>query len=443
MKILCSCPRGEANLCGVGFCLGTGCPLSPRPITSKIAAMPSLRETIRASLKKEEARRQSASPDEARQADPIAAISPIIMPKWGLAMIEGTVVAWQAEIGSDIAAGQDIMEIETSKIANVYESPVTGLLRRIVVQEGETVPVGALLGVCAPASITDAAIEVFVKTFLETFDGKGAIIGTEPMTETRDVAGKTTRFVRRGDGPGTAILFLHGFGSDCLSWFCNQEVLAERHTTYALDLPGHGGSSRAVGDGDLAALTQSVMDFMDRLEIEAAHLVGHSIGGAACLSLALGHPNRVASATLLAPAGLGPAINMEVIEGLIAQTRARGLRRTLERQVSDPAMITSAMVDAIVKHKRLDGTKAALSKLRDGLFPAGRQQLIDPARLAGLSVPVQAIWGEDDRILPVDQAAGLPESVRVIRHPDVGHLPHIEKAHAVNAAIAEWIAQAQ
>ncbi|MBC6417097.1 MAG: biotin/lipoyl-binding protein, partial [Rhodospirillales bacterium] len=66
-------------------------------------------------------------------------IRPIVMPKWGLAMIEGTVVEWQVEEGAEVAAGQDIMEIETSKITNVFESPVEGPLRKIVVANGETV----------------------------------------------------------------------------------------------------------------------------------------------------------------------------------------------------------------------------------------------------------------------------------------------------------------
>ncbi|MCG8359865.1 MAG: acetoin dehydrogenase dihydrolipoyllysine-residue acetyltransferase subunit, partial [Kiloniellales bacterium] len=67
------------------------------------------------------------------------AIQAITMPKWGLAMEEGMVAAWLAEEGSTISAGQEVMEIETSKITNVYESPVGGTLRRRIVGEGETV----------------------------------------------------------------------------------------------------------------------------------------------------------------------------------------------------------------------------------------------------------------------------------------------------------------
>ena len=65
--------------------------------------------------------------------------------------------------------GQEIADIETSKIANAFESPVAGPLRRRLVGEGETVPVGALLAVVADTSVADAAIEAFVTDFQASF----------------------------------------------------------------------------------------------------------------------------------------------------------------------------------------------------------------------------------------------------------------------------------
>src|ERR671910_180404 len=97
------------------------------------------------------------------------AIRPIVMPKWGLAMQEGMVAKWLVEEGATISAGDEILDIETSKIANVFESPVAGPLRRIVVGEGDTVPVGALLGVVADSSVSDADIDAFIATFQEEF----------------------------------------------------------------------------------------------------------------------------------------------------------------------------------------------------------------------------------------------------------------------------------
>src|SRR3954464_2140684 len=92
---------------------------------------------------------------ETTKAEAAPTVRPITMPKWGLAMEEGALARWAVEVGAPIALGQEIMDIETTKIANVFESPVAGVLRKKVVQEGETVPVGALLGVVSEASVPD------------------------------------------------------------------------------------------------------------------------------------------------------------------------------------------------------------------------------------------------------------------------------------------------
>ncbi len=367
----------------------------------------------------------------------MSAIQNIVMPKWGLAMQEGLVAAWHVPVDAVLEAGQDLLDIETSKIANVYESPVSGHLRRIVVAAGETVPVGALLGVCAPASVSDTEIDAHVKAFQDSFDWDGAKADTGPEPETAETTAGRLRFLRMGDGDGPSMLFLHGFGGDLNTWLFNQEVVAQSGRTIALDLPGHGGSTKDVGPGDLVTLAGAVMALMDHLSLPSAHLVGHSMGGATALLVALERPDRVASLTLLAPGGFGPAINMDYINGFIAEKRAKKLRAVLELLVADPTAITAEMVEEVIKVKRLDGVDAALKTLRDGLFPGGTQAIDLRDRLAALLCPVRVIWGRRDRILPASQADGVPASIRVTLLDAAGHMPHMESAATVNALLQE------
>ena len=93
-------------------------------------------------------------------------IQPIVMPKWGLAMEEGALTSWLVQNGSEVEKGQEIAEIETSKLANVFESPASGTVRRLVAKEGDVLPVGALLAVLAPAAISDTDIDSFVASFV-------------------------------------------------------------------------------------------------------------------------------------------------------------------------------------------------------------------------------------------------------------------------------------
>ncbi len=372
-------------------------------------------------------------------------IEPIVMPKWGLAMQEGMVAEWHIEAGAEISAGQEIMDIETSKIANVYESPVAGTFRKIVVEPGSTVPVGALLGVVAPSSVSDGDVEAYVKDFNDNFDWDAAAGDTGPEPETIDAGGTGNaggtriRYLEMGQADGPPVIFIHGFGGDLNNWMFNQSDLSENNTTYAIDLPGHGGSTKAVGAGDLDVFTSAIIAFMDAKTIKKAHLVGHSMGGATALALAVNAGDRVASATLIAPAGLGSEINMDYINGFIEQKRAKKLRAVLELLVADPGAITSEMVDEVIKFKRVDGVGPALETLRDGLMSGGTQATDLRASLSTLTASVQVIWGKDDQILPASHAEGLPDNVTVTLYEQTGHMPHMEKAAEVNELIGKMV----
>ena len=93
-------------------------------------------------------------------------ITPIVMPKWGLTMTEGTVVRLACRgRPDDIAVGQEIMDVETDKIANAVEAADGGFLRRRVAQAGQVYPVKSLLGVMAPAEVPESEIDAYVADF--------------------------------------------------------------------------------------------------------------------------------------------------------------------------------------------------------------------------------------------------------------------------------------
>jgi len=89
-------------------------------------------------------------------------IKPINMPKWGMEMSEGDINAWYFAIGDQVSAGDDLVDIETSKIINTVTASDDGVLRAIIGATGETHLVGALLGVIASAETSDADIQAFI-----------------------------------------------------------------------------------------------------------------------------------------------------------------------------------------------------------------------------------------------------------------------------------------
>jgi pyruvate dehydrogenase E2 component (dihydrolipoamide acetyltransferase) len=367
-----------------------------------------------------------------------AEIVPLVMPKWGLAMTEGMVTAWLVPEGATVAAGDEILEIETAKITNVFESPASGILRRLVVDEGGTVPVGALLGVFAPQAVPDPEIDAYVARFQEDFQVEAAEAEATIEPAFLELEGRRLRYLQLGEGP--PIVLIHGFGADLNTWMFTQPALAESHQVTALDLPGHGGSTKDLGAGDLATLAGAVGDLIAALDLGPAHLVGHSLGGAIALQLALEAPARVASASLIAPAALGPEINGAFLDGFLAARRRKQLKPILELLVGDPALIGRDMVDDVLKFKRLDGVEAALATLANTLAADGVQRLDLRARLSELALPVQVIWGADDQILPAAHAHDLPEAIVCHVLENAGHMPHMERAPEVSALIGNFIA---
>lgn len=128
-------------------------------------------------------------------------IYPIAVPKWGIEMVEGTITTWNNAEGDTLAKGDEVFEMESDKIVNVWEAPVDGVLRRIVAQEGDAHPVGALLGVIAAADVDDTAIDAFIADF----GGGSAASEDKPAAATpaakagggNDAASRSSPSVRR------------------------------------------------------------------------------------------------------------------------------------------------------------------------------------------------------------------------------------------------------
>ena len=130
-------------------------------------------------------------------------IYPIAVPKWGIEMVEGTITTWNKSEGDVIAKGDEVFEMESDKIVNVWDAPVAGVLRRIIAAAGDAHPVGALLGIIAAADVSDADIDQFIAEHSSAnadTEASPATAGTtapQQTTQTGDAYTRSSPSVRR------------------------------------------------------------------------------------------------------------------------------------------------------------------------------------------------------------------------------------------------------
>jgi pyruvate dehydrogenase E2 component (dihydrolipoamide acetyltransferase) len=209
----------------------------------------------------------------------------------------------------------------------------------------------------------------------------------------------------------------------------------------ALDLPGHGTSPEPAEPG-FDGLVRDVEDALVEARLSRLHLLGHSLGAAVGAALAGAGGLDVRSLCLLAPAGLGPRINGEFIEGFCAAETEPALRAWLTVLVHDSAALPGALVRATMRARESGDLAGAQKRVAAALFPNGTQIFSVRAALQRFAGPTRAIFGREDAIIPPHHGEALPAAAALHRLERVGHLPQLEATQLVARLAMETVRSA-
>ena len=268
--------------------------------------------------------------------------------------------------------------------------------------------------------------------------------GRRPLLRIHDLhlPGRRVSTLTMGDGPD--VLLLHGLGGAKSSFFDAAATLSRRYRVHALDLPGFGASSKPTTAPYTARwFAETVLDTMDALGIERAHVVGNSMGGRIAIELGLRSPERVRSLGLLCPAvafvkrTYHPVVRLMRPElGLLPHRFAR--EKVAEHfwgLFADADGIDPSVADVVVDefqriYSSAGGRIAFLSAARNIYLeaPYGRNGFY--GRLSRLEPPALFVWGSHDRVIP--PAFGrhverwLPSAEQVVLD-GCGHVPQVER----------------
>jgi pimeloyl-ACP methyl ester carboxylesterase len=235
---------------------------------------------------------------------------------------------------------------------------------------------------------------------------------------------------------GPTLLLLHGAGSNGHAWHYQYEHLGNRHSPIALDLPGHGRSSGVEALRNIEDYAAFTVAFLDALKLDSVVVVGHSMGGAIAMELALHYPNRVKALVLIATAA-----KFEIPKERFDTWRAVTMGRASQPFNNDgyspktistkPEIIREGWGEQIQTDPRVRwGDLVACSQvdLRDGIGRLDKRTLI--------------LAGADDTITPPAEAELLKSRIKGARLEvvsDAGHRLTTERAEAANAAIEKFL----
>lgn len=241
---------------------------------------------------------------------------------------------------------------------------------------------------------------------------------------------------------GPPLILIHGFGAHSYTWRYWAPELARDHRIYLADLKGFGSAPKP-RDEAYSPLDQAeiLLRFLRGRELERVTLVGHSFGGTVALLLALRllekEPERLARMVLVAAAGYPQELprymrlaSLPVVgELMLRLVPSRKLARAaLRSSYRDPERITSSQVEAYAEPLRTPGG-------RHGAIRTARKVLAaDPdawtSRYPGIRVPTLLLWGDRDRIVPLETGRRLEQALpraRLAVVEECGHVPQEEK----------------
>jgi pimeloyl-ACP methyl ester carboxylesterase len=265
---------------------------------------------------------------------------------------------------------------------------------------------------------------------------------TRPVDQFADVLGYKTRYWRLGDH-GSDVVLIHGISCSVLEWEYVISELAKSHRVYALDLVGHGLTSKPYElEYSIADFAKHVIAFIDKMNLEFANLIGNSLGARLAMECAAIAPKRVASLILSAPAAVDKTTLFEFrlasvpfLGELVTAPNQFGTGKIWKSAFADPSFATKELVaEKVALAKQPGAGKAFLKGLRYMLsFSGFKAEILKDthAKARRITAPTLVIWGQQDRFLPVIHLTTLlkwmPTAQSVVLE-NCGHAPMIEQA---------------
>lgn len=244
------------------------------------------------------------------------------------------------------------------------------------------------------------------------------------------------------------VLLVQGLGGEKNSWNLQRAALALRHRTIAFDNRGAGRSDKPDGKYNLEEMADDAIAVLDAAGIENAHIVGLSMGGAISQIIALKHPNRVRSLTLVATACRNHAWREELLQSWATTAETQGMTavgKEAARWMIGPRSFRRVLpaLGWMGPLQLFNPANAFVSQVRailstdDGALNT---------ELANIVCPTMVVVGNQDVLTPrgdAEEIASLIPTAELVIISGGAHGLHIEHASTFNRILLEFLGRAE
>ncbi|HEY2767141.1 MAG TPA: alpha/beta hydrolase [Solirubrobacteraceae bacterium] len=259
--------------------------------------------------------------------------------------------------------------------------------------------------------------------------------------------------VELGEGP--PLVFVHGLSGSWPNWLEQLPVFARTRRVIAVDLPGFGHSPMPRQQISISGYARTLDALLGQLDVDAAAIVGNSMGGFVAAELAINFPQRVERLVLVSAAGISTYNHP-------GGTRALPSLRRAERVVAAYAGWVAAHSDTVARRRGLRNATLGMIAAHPSRLPAalaaeqlrgaGKPGFIQALaanldydfrhRLGEIACPTLIVWGDRDRVITprdADRFAKLIPGSRKVVFEDTGHVAMLERPAQFNKLLAEFL----
>jgi len=244
------------------------------------------------------------------------------------------------------------------------------------------------------------------------------------------------------EGAGDPLILIHGLNGDLAGWALIMPELSKHYQTIALDVRGHGGTSKPDQPYSIKGFSEDFYGFMNQLKIPKPHILGLSMGGAIAQQFALDHPEMIRSLVLVSTFSYVDEKALRAFARLRHTLRERGYPAFFDELVQ--LAFTSEYIAANpgplaeLKEKRVRmNSPLAIGRAADACMAFNLKN-----EIAQIALPTLIVSGKEDIFTPIALAEQIHRSIRGSEWKildGVGHNLYIEKPGQLTQLVLDFL----